>query len=322
MKKILMIGLAATAMLTSCSNDENVEMPAQKAIGFSSFVDKSTRATTDDDITVTNIGNISVYGWRGDVQIFNAQDVNVASNGDGTYTPLQYWEGGYTYAFEAIAPKSGDKGVTFTAAKAGGEISFINDASTDLVYSKAADVTTGKPLTATPGKVNFTFNHLLSRVKFTFVNGFPKNAVAKISVKDVKITNAYKNGTITPATSGATWNATEKTLSVGFANVSATDIKSGDKRGETEHMYLIPVASSSYTVTFTVTLDQAGAKTDYEHTATITTGMEMGKSYNFVATINAKNVTEDELFPIEFTATVTDWADFGNDITIESNSSK
>ena len=46
MKKIFLIGLAATAMLASCSNDETVEMAQNtKAIGFSSFIDKCTRAT-------------------------------------------------------------------------------------------------------------------------------------------------------------------------------------------------------------------------------------------------------------------------------------
>ena len=39
MKKIFLIGLAATAMLASCSNDETVEMAQNtKAIGFSSFL--------------------------------------------------------------------------------------------------------------------------------------------------------------------------------------------------------------------------------------------------------------------------------------------
>lgn len=39
MKKLFIIGLAATAMLASCSNDETVEMAQNtKAIGFSSFI--------------------------------------------------------------------------------------------------------------------------------------------------------------------------------------------------------------------------------------------------------------------------------------------
>ena len=45
MKKFLFLGIAATAMFASCTNDEMVEMNPQSAIGFETFVDKSTRAT-------------------------------------------------------------------------------------------------------------------------------------------------------------------------------------------------------------------------------------------------------------------------------------
>lgn len=318
MKKIFLIGLAATAMLASCSNDETVEMDQNsKAIGFSSFIDKSTRAT---DTNLANLGAIEVYGWRGDAQIFNAQEVTVDGTGNGTYSPIQYWEPNYTYAFEAIAPKSGEKGVTFAAAKDGGTITFVSNSETDLLYSKAADKKTDAEVTTTPGKVHFTFKHLLSRVKFTFMNTFPANAAAKISVKDVKIKDAYKKGAITPAAADAAWNVegADKTLSVTFASDAVKDLVAGTGSGETEHMYLIPVATAEYTVEFTVVLDQNGATTEYPHTAKITTAMEKGKSYNFVAALNQKNVAPNELFPIEFTATVDDWGDFtDNNITVE-----
>ena len=192
MKKLFIMGLAAMGLaLTACNSDETVEMAKGKAIGFSSFVDKSTRAT---DITLANLNSMYVYGWRGDNQIFNAQEVTVnAENGEGTYSPLKYWEANYTYNFEAIAPKAGEKGVQFAAAKTGGTITFDNDAQTDLIYAKAKETTTLANITTTaPGKVNFTFKHQLARVKFTFKNTFPANAAAKISVKNVKITNAYK----------------------------------------------------------------------------------------------------------------------------------
>lgn len=316
MKKIFLIGLAATAMLASCSNDETVEMAQNtKAIGFSSFIDKSTRATDTD---LTNLATIEVYGWRGDAQIFDKQEVTVEASGAGTYSPIQYWEPNYTYAFEAIAPKSGEKGITFAAAKNGGTITFASNSETDLLYSKADDKTTDQEITTDPGKVGFTFKHLLSRVKFTFKNTFPANAAAKISVKDVKITNAYQNGTITLAEENAVWNATNNTLSVVFASDNVKDLVAGTGSGETEHMYLIPVASPQYTVTFTVVLDQNGATTEYPHTSTITTGMEKSKSYNFIAELNETNITEDELFPIKFTAEVDPWGAFtNNDITVE-----
>ena len=112
MKKFLFLGIAATAMFASCTNDEMVEMNPQSAIGFETFVDKSTRAA--EDVTKTNLNAFEVYGWRTKgattEQIFDAQAVT-ADNGTCTYSPLQYWVGSYKYNFEAVAPKSGEKGV-------------------------------------------------------------------------------------------------------------------------------------------------------------------------------------------------------------------
>lgn len=313
MKKLFIMGLAAMGLaLTACNSDETVEMAKGKAIGFSSFVDKSTRAT---DVTLANLDSMEVYGWRGDNQIFKAQKVTVDQSGVGTYSPLQYWEANYTYNFEAIAPKSGEKGVQFAAAKTGGTITFANNAQTDLIYAKAKETTTLANITTTaPGKVNFTFKHQLARVKFTFKNTFPANAAAKITVKDVKITNAYKNGTITPAATDAKWTATDNTLNVSFANPATkapTNLVANKGVGETDHMYLIPTAKvESYEVTFTVTLDQNGVTTDYNHRVTIETTQERGKSYNYVAEIGASNINPDsQLYPIEFTATVDTWGE-------------
>lgn len=316
MKKLFIMGLAAMGLaLTACNSDETVEMAKGKAIGFSSFVDKSTRAT---DITLDNLKSMEVYGWRsddqGDKQIFNAQPVTVDKNGKGTYLPLKYWEANYTYNFEAIAPKAGEKGVQFAAAKTGGTITFANDAQTDLIYAKATEKKMPEKITGDPDEVNFTFQHQLARVKFTFKNTFPADAVAKISVKDVKITNAYKNGTITPAVANAMWNATDANLEVSFANLAnggPTDLVANTGVGETDHMYLIPTAKKeSYVVTFTVTLDQNGVTTDYNHRVTIETTQERGKSYNYVAEIGTSNINPNsQLYPIKFTAKVDSWVD-------------
>lgn len=318
MKKLLVMGLAAMGLaLTACNSDETVEVAKGKAINFASFVDKSTRGAADD-VTIANLKSIEVYGWRGDAQIFNKQQVTVAENGEGTYSPLQYWEANYAYAFEAIAPKAGEKGVQFEAAKAGGKITFENNATTDLLYANTT-ATMPEKITAAPEKVNFTFKHQLARVKFTFKNTFPANAAAKISVKDVKITNAYKNGTTTPAATDANWSATNPILSVSFANMAnggPTDLVANTGVGATDHMYLIPTGKEeSYNVTFTVTLNQNGATTDYNHSVTIKTTQLKSNSYNYVAEINEKNINPDpdsQLYPIEFKATVADWGNYND----------
>lgn len=310
--------------LTACNNDETVEVAKGNAIGFNSFVNKSTRGAADD-VTLKNLGSFELYGWRGNDVLFNKQVVNVAEDGTSTYSPEKYWEAGKTYNFEAIAPKAGEKGVEFVAAKTGGTITFTNNATTDLLYVKAEEKTMGAEIAAAPAAVELNFAHQLARVKFTFKNTFPNTAAAKLTIKDVKITNAYKKGSITPAALDAKWtvNATDKDLVVAFANnpnpavKAPTGLVAGTGSGETDHMYLIPTAENTeYTVTFTVTLDQDGVTTDYHHTIGFNTEQKQGLSYNYIAEINQNNINPDpnvQLFPIVFKTTVSDWAGFNDE---------
>lgn len=321
MKKFFIIGMAAMGLaLTACNNDETVEVAKGNAISFNSFVNKSTRGAADD-VTLKNLGSFELYGWRGEDVLFNKQVVNVAKDGTSTYSPLKYWEAGKTYNFEAIAPKAGEKGVEFVADKAGGTITFTNNATTDLLYVKAAQKEMEAEIKTAPAAVELNFAHQLARVKFTFKNTFNADAAAKLTITNVQIKDAYKKGSITPAAANAKWtvNTTDKNLVVDFANnteKAPTALVAGTGSGETDHMYLIPTAENTeYTVTFTVTLDQDGVTTDYNHTVTFSTEQMRGMSYNYIAEINEKNVNPDpnvQLFPIVFTTKVTGWADFAD----------
>ena len=309
MKKFLFLGIAATAMFASCTNDEMVEMNPQSAIGFETFVDKSTRAT---DVTKANLTAFEVYGWRAKdatEQIFKAQAVT-ANNGVCTYSPLQYWVGGYKYDFEAVAPKSEEKGVTVNDTYGASTITFASDSETDLIYASASkDLSSsgyGTLATATD-PVGLTFGHLLSRVKFTFTNGAVANSAATITVSDVKITGVGTTGVYTP--SNGTWAAATETGEVTFASTNITGIDGGES-GETEHKYLIPYNVKDYSVSFTVTMTQGSVSDSFNYTVKLpeTTTLVKGNSYNFKATFNPGQ-------PIVFTADVTPWNDF-TDVTI------
>ncbi|MBQ2978477.1 MAG: fimbrillin family protein [Bacteroidaceae bacterium] len=310
MKKFLFLGIAATAMLASCTNDETVEMNPQNAIGFEMFVDKSTRAA--EDVTTANLTAFEVYGWRGDALIFNAQAVT-ANNGTCTYSPLQYWVGGYAYTFEAVAPKSGDNGVTFAPSKDASTITFVSDSETDLIYAAGSkDLTGTANLTTDPGTVDLTFSHLLSRVKFSFVNGFPAESDVKLTVTDVKITNAGTTAVYTPSTT--TWAAATATGEVTFASPAVANVASGNTAAETEHKYLIPYEVKDYTLTFTVTMAQGGVEDTFNHSVNLSTKslvLLAGYSYDFTATLNAENINpQGNVYPIVFTAEVNPWGDF------------
>ena len=311
MKKFLFLGIAATAMFASCTNDEMVEMNPQSAIGFETFVDKSTRAA--EDVTKANLTAFEVYGWRTKdlttEQIFDAQAVT-ANNGVCTYSPLQYWLGSYKYDFEAVAPKSGEKGVTVNDSYGASTITFVSDSETDLIYASASKDLSSYDygtLAAAPGVVDLTFGHLLSRVKFTFINGADATSAAKIAVTDVKITNAGTTGVYTP--SNGPWAAATETGEVTFASTNITGIDGGES-GETEHKYLIPYNVKDYSVSFTVTMTQGSVSDSFNYTVKLpeTTTLVKGNSYNFKATFNPGQ-------PIVFTADVTPWNDF-TDVTI------
>ena len=66
MKKVFFLGIAAAAMLASCSNDETVEMVQNtRAISFNNaFIDNATRSVVDPSFTTSNLQSFAVYGFK------------------------------------------------------------------------------------------------------------------------------------------------------------------------------------------------------------------------------------------------------------------
>lgn len=345
MKKIFLIGLTAAAMMASCSNDETVEMAQQKAISFSNaFVNNGTRSIVDPSFTTENLTDFAVYGFTQKGQIFNGEKVSkggAASTG-WSYDNVQYWVPGNTYTFGAIAPHSVAANVSNVTLPTGAtkvemEVAFTNtDADqVDLLHAEPTQIagTDVTPTYTTP--VSMTFNHQLSKVKFSF-----KNAVGAghyVKVKDVKITNAYKTGTwkVTGEPANTWSNQADKTLELNFGNVVANgataNVAANIAFNETLESYyeklMIPMdASATYTVTFTVDLCAGDAVLKSKTFTTQISGVEfkLGYCYDFKASLNADNITDDPLKPIEFTVIkVEDWnqAESDKDLSVPTASS-
>lgn len=307
MKKFLCLGFAATAFLASCSNDDTVEVNPQNAIGFSTFVDKSTRAT---DVTTENLASFSVWAYQGTDAILTKETVsetitNDELTSDWKYVNTQYWIAGQNYAFHAIAPVTPETGdsYTYNGNSAAPSISFTNGAGlTDLIYADASV----EGATADQGAVELTFSHLLSRVRFNFSEDFVNDDIT-IKVTDLMISGVASAGTYTNA-----WALTqEQTADYSFTFDSqeawSTSIAS-------EHLYFIP-ATQDLNISFTVQAFQAGVALAEASDKTATVegfAMTAGNSYELTATFSADNVTDedDKLNPIEFTVTaVTAWGD-------------
>lgn len=326
MKKIFLIGLTAAAMMASCSNDETVEMAQQKAISFSNaFVNNGTRSIYDPSFTTASLSDFAVYGFTQNGQIFNGEKVSkggAASTG-WSYDNVQYWVPGNTYTFGAIAPYSVAGNVSNVtlptgATKVGMEVAFTNtDADQiDLLHAAPAQITGVTPTYTTP--VSMTFNHQLSKVKFSFQNSVGVGYNVKVS--NVKITDAFKEGTLTVAAAGNTWgNQTDKTLELNFGNVvanasstEASAIANAATLESYNEKLMIPMSNTAkYTVTFTVDLYKDNVLLGtYNHRVEIKdVEFKLGYCYNFKASLTHKNITgPDELNPIEFNvASVKDW---------------
>ena len=231
MKKTLFAALAL-AFVASCSNEEVVEMAQKEAIGFdNAFINNSTRSVNDPSITTdgangtTSLANFAVFGFVEGANLFDgikvAKDKTI--NGDlkseWQYVGTQYWIAGANYNFYAVAPATEGNWAKSEATKDGLKLTFTNDGTKDVLYAKKNQM----GLVSGNEEVKFDFNHILSKVKFSFQNDY--NATnATIAVRDIKITNAHQTGTVT-LNSSINWiEYTKRELELDFGN--ATDDES------------------------------------------------------------------------------------------------
>ena len=339
MKKLFVCALAAS-MFTACSQDETISQQSPMQISFDgAFVENATRAAVDPSITNEDgknpIANFDVWGFMDDIngEVFTRE--KVTKNGsDWTYDNTQYWYPKHTYFFAAVAPAQSLENIKVDVTGANeyglGTINFTNaDGGEDLLYAASGPYTTGETITTQPESVKFTFNHMLSKVKFTFKNGFT-NTNSTIKISDVTMT-APASGSINVAQENW-WSTNQWVLTEGQEN--ALTLKFGNAKGakdltltatasdecELERLTIPADKTQKYVVKFYVELYQGDVLAiDGERTAEITgVALEIGKAYNFTAELNASNltddVTENPLFPITFEVEeVKDWVNVENE---------
>jgi hypothetical protein len=325
---ILSLAMATVALFASCSSDEILDVPVDKTIQFSgAFVDNSTRAT-DPSTTTNNLTSFNVYGWVSQTagetttsaQIFDNVAVTKGSDNAWTYTDIQYWIAGGNYTFSAIKGYTAGDGITFTIDNNGQRATspkiegFKSDGTTDLIYAEAG---LDEAKASGNGAVEFTFQHQLAKVKFSFLNKTAAKASIDAKITDIKITDAYETGTVVLSNTqhGASWSdQATGTLSLDFGNAgtgninkttSSTDNTTTGTESDNE-LLLIPTGDSpSYTVQFTTEIFQSDVSVKkVTRTATINQKLEAGYAYNFTAELDEKNIDPDNaLEPITFTVT-------------------
>ncbi len=358
MKKLyFLMGAAALTLsvcLSACSNDDVVDVAKNQEIGFTTFVDKSTRATEQEDLNNTNLQTTGFAVWAatwdddnvadGVSTVFKDQKVTYdASAAAWTYNPPQYWLAGHEYRFTALAPYSATINanimnitqnldyVSYDNAKGGLKITFNNKqaaAGIDLCIAK----TKLQNVVANQVAVNLNFQHMLSRVKFTFKNNFSSNRTF-IRISEINIEDATAKATIDTYAGETSWTEVteEAPFKVDFTKIALTGsqpqlIPGGTETGTheqgTEHQYFIPLTvEKAYTANFIVEWFIYDPQTTlfklqdtYSHKVTLpSTKFDPNASYNFIAEIDNTNIDpEQQLYPIKFTAEVTPWGNWTN----------
>lgn len=316
MKRSFFVLGVAVAALASCTNEEVVDMPQSRAIQFGTFVNHSTRSnvteTTDKNLTKFFVfGNYGEGTWTpvySNVQVNGGQ---VGGTGDQeVWTPAQtaYWIDGKKYRFGAYSD-GGNKNTAVSFKADEQKMTFENYAvndSKDLIVAIPADVTAEA---SDNPRVDLSFYHMLSQVKFTFENTDSHDYIMEIS--DIKV-NAVKTATGT-ATYNSTGNGvptidweTESATAVEYDFGTLEDIAADfTENTHSTTCFVIPQNNQNLEVTFTATFsDNSGkeiasnefiGKLAYSGTTEGTTQNEWtpGFKYNYTVEINGSTVQPD-----------------------------
>ena len=300
MKKNLWFAALALVAMTSCSNDDVMDVADNKSIEFKSFVNKNVRAV--NEVTTDNLNEFYVFGnfkpttggeYSG--QVFNNELQS---------TPY-YWVAGNTYSFGAYANGNGtqieNEKVSYTASDEGGTLTFTDYEANDAKDLVAAVATVNCTDATNQEAVKLSFKHLLSQVKFTFNTTDAESYTLKIT--NLKVHASTKGNCSYDGT--ASWNSTYgQTTTYDYPEIAdvSTD---GTKTKSTEYKLVIPQGTTQkgMKVTFTATISGSGLieKTaNFEGTLAVDpdiAGMgstanlwKPGYRYNYTAEINGDKI--------------------------------
>lgn len=314
MKKYLTIALAFVGII-ACNKVENEGPQPVPAIVFdNSFVEAKLRGAIDPSITTATIDKFDAWAFLADTKAVLLDKERVTRTAEGwKYDNVQYWLPSQTYYFGAIAPVD-DPNISVSTTGANtyglGEVTFTNaDGSTDLIYASKAVTTSPDVINNAPGKVRLQFAHLLSKVKFTFTNGFATGNTT-LKVEDITMT-APKAGKINLAQEDwwteNKWEVTENGLVLDFGDVNgAVALASAQTEECASHRLTIPAGEDrEYLISFKLSL-YVGTYEEPVYSVTREvrlTGqaLKIGKSYNFRTIIGPDNIHPDgPLKAIEF----------------------
>lgn len=316
MKKNFLLGFIAFAAMavTSCTNDEmNEFIPQDEAIEFSTYVGRDAQSRAEETKLVTlQEDGFGVFAYL-NVTSANYQNANFMKNikVDDTdnnsvwdYTPAKYWpkDENNKLDFLAYGPFGSANITELTQENKHHQFKFtVNNAvvsQTDLVVATPLK---NQTKSSNSGNVQFTFDHMLSRITFSAVTISLDN-VASVIINSVKFKGTFAKTatvdiaakTLTPTTEeevtytfakGTDFTETEATLSL-----TASELNNE----KTNYLMVIPNATNqtvTITVNYTITYLDGTAPVSNEISKDITSQtFAAGKAYKYALSVAADKI--------------------------------
>lgn len=302
MKKLFFI-LPLLALFVACQPGDELVTD----LGYITFTNQIKDLTRGDNtITTANLANFDVWGHNDAGIVFDG--AKVEKQGEVWTSAVQkMWEGSTTYHFHAFAPSGLIANVgdypNVEREKGLSNFTYTNEGDKDLVYAYATR-TQGSALEINDEPVQLTFEHLLSRVQFTFSNNLSEGNIA---ISNVQITEAVKSAEMNCADASiANW--TWAGISTGTYNFGSTsEIEKGKNGVASEVQFMFPAATRNYNITFNLAYESDSV---IERVAAIAdVNLEMGKSYNITIAIEDKDIITEQYKINFFVAEVKEWGE-------------
>lgn len=345
-RSLFMLGVAVAA-LASCTQNEVVDIAESNVIKFdNAFVGKATKAVTSPELTTDNIEDMYVFAVDGNGdKVFTNQPENVyrtAENAWG-YTNLVSWDNTKSYEFRAYAGK--DLGTAVTYDNDNNALKFsdiVVDGAEgnqfDLLYSNWVNRTNGGSAVDDKSPIAFTFEHLLSMVKFTLKSGFGEST--QVAIKDFKFYGLKTKGDYNADGTSETWALKEAANTGDNTNFKGNEAADGDiayfaKVGavDVENSWVIIPQTNNESdesavemVKFTVNLidDEIAPEDKVKDFIVKLPKIEWNKGYryNYIFTITPENMEIADKYITFDQPIVNKWEDGGLTVDGETNSTE
>lgn len=286
MKRILICAAAAIVALASCSKTQVVYNDAPEEIGFKAVTGVMTKGPiTDTELPKGKAMMVYASKSKDNVEAYSPYFGPVPFGWKDSYwggTTAQYWpETGYL-KFIAYYPSTIGTGVTGNATT---DI-VITGASAangdDILYTNLTDkqdcASNPKPLVPMP------FLHALAQVQVTAK--VSDAAMTNVKVTSVVLTNPLMTGTLTIASSDASWASQAVGDPVTMNNVISSEALTDDAKSLGEGTLVVP-GDQTATLTVTYTIDGLAVTTD---PISITGTWEKGKKYIYNLSIGLDEI--------------------------------